>query len=98
MVSPAIELSYAHHINMEHLFWTSSLLMARDTRYGPAISSRFEAQSGAAGPWACRGNAERWLGLVPSPPIEHSSLKAVKQEILEPRMKHGWNTDRNPKK
>ena len=59
------------------------------TRNGPAISSRFEAQSGAAEPWPWRGNAERWLGLVPSPPIEHSSLKVAKQEILEPRMKHG---------
>jgi hypothetical protein len=29
---------------------------------GPAISSRFEAQSGAAQPWAGRGNAERWFG------------------------------------
>ncbi len=51
-------------------------------RNGPAISSRFEAQSGAAEPWAWRENAERWLGLVPSPPIEHSSLKVAKQEIL----------------
>jgi len=29
------------------------------------------------------------FGLVPSPPIEHSSLKVAKQEILEPRMEHG---------
>src|SRR5271157_1632881 len=50
-------------------------------RNGPAISCRFEAQSGAAEPWARRGDAERWLGLVPSPPTEHSSPKVSKQEM-----------------
>src|SRR5208337_1678188 len=67
-------------------------------RNGHAISPRFQALSGATEPWACRGNAECWLGPVPSPPTEQSSLKAAKQEILEPRMKHGWNTDWNSMK
>ncbi len=35
---------------------------------------------------------------MPRRPITDAEFQAVKQEILEPRMKHGWNTDRNPKK